>query len=159
MRNSSPLLMLRKNIGTFRLKKQVPKYLMTVGTPFGSFRLIQLPFELVVSQNIFQKQLDSALYGLSGVTGILDDTFVFGSTEEKHNKNLARFMEGTRPEGIVRVNKVKLQFKRSGLFLWKYLDSPRCTIRQQQSGSHTKHATPEDVKSLQSFLGLISYLT
>lgn len=52
-------------------------YLTTFGTPFGRFRFTRIPFGLIVSQ----KQLDSALEGLSGVTGIANDTFVFGSTE------------------------------------------------------------------------------
>ena len=38
-------------------------YLTTFGTPFGRFRFTRLPFGLIVSQ----KQLDSALEGLSGV--------------------------------------------------------------------------------------------
>ena len=56
---------------------ETSSYLTTFGTPFGRFRSTRLPFGLLVSQ----KQLDSALEDLSGVTGIADDTFVFGSTE------------------------------------------------------------------------------
>ena len=61
-------------------------YLTTFNTPFGSFRFTRLPFGLVVSQDVFQKYLDSALNVLKGVTGIADDTFVFGATENEHDK-------------------------------------------------------------------------
>ena len=50
-------------------------YLTTFGTLFGRFLFTRLPFGLIFSQDV-QKQLDSALEGLSGVTGIADDTFV-----------------------------------------------------------------------------------
>ena len=88
-------------------------YLTTFSTPFGRFRFARLPFGLVVSQDIFQKQLDSALEGLTGVNGIADDTFVFGSTEEEHDKNLANLMER------------EIQTRRNQL-LWTHLDPPRC---------------------------------
>ena len=68
-------------------------YLTTFGTPFGRFRFTRLPYGLIVSQDISQKQLDSALEGLSGATGIADDTFTIGSTEQEYGKNLASLME------------------------------------------------------------------
>ena len=61
-------------------------YLTTFSTPYGRYRFKRLPFGLVVSQDVFQKQLDTAFEGLNGVTGIADDTFVFGSSEEEHGQ-------------------------------------------------------------------------
>ena len=65
----------------------------TFGTPFGRFRFTRLPYGLIVSKDISQKQLDSALEGLSGATGIADDTFTIGSTEQEYGKNLASLTE------------------------------------------------------------------
>ena len=80
---------------------EASSYLTTFSTPFGRFRFLRLPFGLTVAQDVFQKQLDSALEGLSGVTGIADDTFVLGSTENEHDRNLANLMERARQKGIV----------------------------------------------------------
>lgn len=55
----------------------------------------QLPFALVVSQDVFQKQLDASFEGLTGITGIADDT---GSTEEEHDRNLVNLMQRAREE-------------------------------------------------------------
>ena len=85
---------------------EASSYLTTFSTPFGRFRFLRLPFGLTVAQDVFQKQLDSALEGLSGVT----DTFVFGPTENEHDRNLANLMERARQKGIV-FNKEKVQFK------------------------------------------------
>ena len=100
-------------------------YLTTFSTPFGIFCFTRLPFGLVVvSQDIFQKQLDSALEGLTGVTGIADDTFVLGSTEEEHDKNVVNLMERAWQEGIV-FNKEKLQFKREEISFFGHTLTPQ----------------------------------
>jgi len=52
-------------------------YLTAFNTLFGRYRFTRHSFGLVVSQDVFQELLDSALEGLKGVTNIADDTFVF----------------------------------------------------------------------------------
>lgn len=85
--------MLRKDIGTSHWMNPARTLLHYFGTPFGRFRFTRLPYGLIVSQDISQKQLDSALEGLSGATGIADDTFTIGSTEQEYGKNLASLTE------------------------------------------------------------------
>ena len=65
-------------------------YLTNFSPPFGWYHLKGLPLGLVVPQDVFQKQLDTAFKGLDGVTGIADDTFVYGSSEVRHDRNLNR---------------------------------------------------------------------
>ena len=76
----------------------------------GRFRFIRLPFGLVVSQDVFQKHLDSAQDGLKEVTGIADDTFVFGATEKEHDESMVNLVNRSREKGI-KFNKDKIQFK------------------------------------------------
>ena len=68
--------MLRKDIGTSLWMNPARTSLRLVPTLEGC----DSPGYLLAF-HVSQKQLDSALEGLSGVTGIADDTFVFGSTE------------------------------------------------------------------------------
>ena len=84
----------------------------TFNTPFRRFRFTRLPFGLAifVSQDVFQKHLNSVLDGLKGVTGIADDTFVFGATEKEHDENMVNLMNRSREKGI-KFNKDKIQFK------------------------------------------------
>ena len=58
-----------------------------------SLQTCPIHFVLVVSQDVFQKQLDTAFEGRDGVTGITDDTFVYGSSEVEHDRNLTKLME------------------------------------------------------------------
>lgn len=125
-------------------------YLTTFGTPFGRFRFTRLPYGLIVSQDISQKQLDSALEGLSGATGIADDTFTIGSTEQEYGKNLASLMECAWQKGIV-FSKEKLQFK--GKEVHFFGCTWRCEARQQEGSSHTKHATPKRCQEPTELLG------
>ena len=101
-----------------------------------------------------QKQLDLAFEGLRGVTGIVDDTYVYGSTEQENDKNLAGLMERARQKGIV-FNKDKLQFKAKKSTSLATLGPPE-GVKPDNSQSMQPQG---DVKSLQSFLGLVNYLT
>ena len=78
---------------------EASSYLTTFNTPFGRYRFTRLSFGLVVSQDVFQKHLDSSLEGLEGVTGIADDTFVYGATEEEHDANMVNLMITSRERG------------------------------------------------------------
>ena len=64
------------------------------------YRFARLPFGLIVSQNVFYKELDNALEVLQGVTGIADDNFVYGSTEKENDENLPQLQERARAERI-----------------------------------------------------------
>lgn len=74
--------------------------LTTFNNPFGRYRFTRLPFGLIVSRDVFQKELDNALEDLPGVTGTADDNFVYGSTDREHNENQLRLMERAREKGI-----------------------------------------------------------
>ena len=88
---------------------EASSYLTTFNTPFERYHFTQLPFDLIVLQDVFQKHLDSALEGLKGVTGIADDTFVYGATEEEHDANMVNLMIRSRERGI-KFNKDEVQF-------------------------------------------------
>jgi hypothetical protein len=124
---------------------------------FGRFRFARLPFGLVISKDVFQKQLDSALEGLSGVTGIADDTLIYGSTEEEYDWHLAKLMERAKEKGIV-FNQDKLQFKCQEVSFFDHTWSPQ-GVRpdNRHSVCNTRHS--DDVKNLQNFLGLANNLT
>ncbi|XP_048589536.1 uncharacterized protein K02A2.6-like [Nematostella vectensis] len=134
-------------------------YLTTFGTPFGRFKFTRLPFGLVVSQDIFQRQLGSALEGLNGVTGIADDIFVYGSTEEEHDRNLTDLMGRAQEKGIV-FNAEKLQFKCNEVSFFGHTWSPEGVRPDNKKVSAILDMeAPKDTKNLQSFLGLVNYLT
>ena len=133
-------------------------YLTTFNTPFGRFRFTRLPFGLLVSQDIFQKQLDTAFEGLDGITSKADDTFVYGSSPEEHDRNLIKLMERAQEKGVV-FNKDNLQFKCKEVRFFEHSWSSKGIKPDNKKVSTIMDMQPpKDVKNLRSFLGLVSYL-
>ena len=144
--------------GYWRVSLDKESYLTTFSTPFGRCCFKPLPFSLVLSQDVFQKQLDTALERLDGVTGIADDTFVYRSSEVEHDRNLTKLMERTQQKGVV-FNKDKVQFKCKEVSFFGHTWTPQGIKPDSKKVSAILDMKPpEDVKSLQSFLGLVNYL-
>ena len=145
-------------MGYWHVPLDEESYLTTFSTPFCRYCYKPLPFSLVVSQDVFQKQLDTAFEGLDGVTGITDDTFVYGSSEVEHDRNLTKLMERTQQKGVV-FNKDKVQFKCKEVSFFGHTWTPQGIKPDNKKVSAILDMKPpEDVKSLQSFLGLVNYL-
>lgn len=134
-------------------------FLTTFNTPFGRYRFNRLPFGLIVSQDVFQRNLDSALEGLEGVTGIADDTFVFASTEKEHDEIIISLLNRARERGI-RFNKDKLQLKCQEVSFFGHTWTPNGIKPDRKKVSAILDMKPPtNIKDLQSFLGLVNYLT
>ena len=144
--------------GYWRVPLDKESYLTTFSMPLGQYCFKRLPFGLVVSQDVFQKQLNTALEDLDGVTGIADDTFVYGSSEVEHDRNLTKLMERTQQNGVV-FNKDKVQFKCKEVGFFGHTWTPQgIKPDSKKLSAILDMKPPEDVKSLQSLLGLVNYL-
>ena len=71
---------------------QESSLLTTFNSPFGRYHLLQLPFGLVCSQDIFQKKMDQILEECQGCIGITDDITVHDHTKAEHNAHLQNLM-------------------------------------------------------------------
>ena len=93
------------------------------------------------------------------MTSIADDIFVYGSTEEEYDRNLTNLMKREQEKGIV-FNAEKLQFKCNEVSYFGHTWSPE-GIRPDNKKVSTilDMEAPKDTKNLQSFLGLVNYLT
>lgn len=133
--------------------------LTTFNTPFGRYHFTRLPFGLVVSQDIFQKQLDFSLQGLVRVTGIADDSIVYGATEEEHDLNMINLQEHAREQGIV-LNKDKIQLKCKEVSFYGHTWSSD-GVKPDTKKVLAIHdmERPRNTKDLQRFLGLVDFLT
>ena len=97
--------------------------LTTFSTPFGRYRWCRLPFGLSVSSEIFQKRVNQALEGLSGVLDIADDILVYGvgNNEQEatadHNRNLEALLRRCRERNIA-LDRDKLKLKQKEFRSW-----------------------------------------
>ena len=96
--------------------------LTTFITPFGWFCFNHLPFGITSGPEYFQKRISDILAGLEGVVNMIDDTLVYGRTQEEHDKRLAATLEKIRQAGVT-LNKEKCEFSRTQVkFLGQIVD-------------------------------------
>ena len=84
--------------------------LCTFSTPWGKYRWKKLPFGLTCSGDVFQEKMDTVFGKLDGLSGIADDTFVYGKSEEEHDQHILNVLDTAR-DNNVRFNPDKFQFK------------------------------------------------
>ena len=138
--------------------------LTTFSTPFGRYRWCRLPFGLPVSSEIFQKRVNQALEGLSGVLDIADDILVFrvGNNEQEatadHNRNLEALLRRCRERNIA-LNRDKLKLKRKEVpFMGHVLTSHGVKMDPEKAKAVQEMPKPEDVEGIQRINGFVNYL-
>lgn len=144
---------------SIRLDEESSK-LCTFQSPAGKHRFLRLPFGLSVSQDIFQCRMDKILGKVGeGVIGIADDVVVYGKTLEEHDHNLYKLLKVAAEEGLVfRDEKCCVRQQEIDFFglVWSkegmQPDPKKCD-------EINNRPPPTNVQELQSFLGLVQYLS
>lgn len=125
---------------------QESSLLTTFSTHFGRYRWRRLPFGLSVSSEIFQKRVNQALEGLSGVLDIADDILVYGVSNNEqeatadHNRNLEALLQRCRERNFA-LNRDKLRLRRKEVpFMGHVLTSNGVKIDPKKGESCARHA-------------------
>ena len=138
--------------------------LTTFNSPFGRYCFCRLPFGLSTSGDVFQAAMDKILDGLQGVVSIHDDITVYGEgntideATKDHDSNLRNLMERARKHNLVfNFGKTNILQKEISFFGNIYgRDGVRPDPAKVQAVMDIR--APTDIKQLQSFLGMITYL-
>ena len=72
---------------------QESSLLTTFNIPFRQYHFLCLPFDLVCSQDIFQKKMDQILEECQGCMRITDDITLHGCTKVEHDAHLWNLMQ------------------------------------------------------------------
>ena len=143
---------------------QESNLLTTFAKPFRRYRWCRLPFGLSVSSEIFQKRVNQALEGLSGVLNIADDILVYGvgNSEQEavadHNRNLQTLLKRCRERNIA-LNRDKLKLKQKEVsFMGHILTSHGVKMDPEKAKAIQEMPKPEDVEGIQRLNGFINYL-
>ena len=76
----------------------------------GKYRLLQLPFILSVSFDIFHERLDAVIKTMLGITGIADDVFAKGDKKISHDVAVLGIVKMVQSNNL-KFNPDKIQFK------------------------------------------------
>lgn len=132
--------------------------LCTFNTPFGRYRFLRLPFGIRSAPEIFHKMMKFIIEGLDGVDIYIDDFIVYGETKEQHDERLKQLLERLSKYNV-KINKNKSQFCVNKLtYLGHVLSAKGLEINKNKITAITSMEKPSDKKSLQRFLGMITYV-
>jgi hypothetical protein len=111
------------------------------------------------SQDIFQRKIDETFEGLQGVTSIIDDLLVFGSTRAEHDRNLKKVLDRAKAADL-RFNPDKLKI---GLTEVKYfghvISADGLKPDPEKISAIIEMKNPANRAKLETLLGMITYLT
>eukprot|EP00731_Ephydatia_muelleri_P024692 Em0016g963a len=140
-------------------------YLTTFWGPSGRFRWLRMPFGISSAPEEFQRRLQGALHGLSGVAVVADDVLVFGvgSTMEEarvnHDDSLLKLLQRAR-ECNLKLNREKLRLHMPEVLYIGHIISAN-GIRPDPAKVTAIQEMPEPagVSDVRRFLGMCNYLS
>ena len=137
---------------------QTASKLVTIATPFGFYEFLRLPFGIKTASAVFQRVIDHILKDLPWAKAYIDDIIFFAESPKEMTVRIHLLFEKLS-QFCVKVNLEKCVFAKPEIH---YLGHVISEIGLRPSPVRVKEILdalpPHDVKSLQSFLGLISYI-
>lgn len=133
-------------------------HLLTFNTPFGRYRFLRMPYGIHSASEICQAHIASIIEHIPGAENCQDDIIIWGSTLEELHKRTHLCLQAIRQSGL-KLRKQKCQFDMNSLtFLGHYISAEGIQPDNQKVSAITNFPTPTNVKELQRFLGMVTYL-
>ena len=133
-------------------------YYTTFNSPFGRYRFKRLPFGIISAQDLFQQKMDELFEGMEGVTPLIDDVIIHGTTREEHDNHLRAALEKAS-EAKLKLNPDKLSIGVSQVEYFGHLITDEGLKPDPEKVKAIKNMPPPtNKKELQTVLGMITYL-
>lgn len=129
----------------------------TFQTENGIKRFTRLTFGVNSAQEELQHALRETIKDIDGTMNLIDDIIVHGKTHDEHDAALLKLIKRCEEKGIT-LNLQKCIFSQQSLKFFGFVFSEKGMHPDPQKLDEIKQIPePEDVKALQSFLGLMNY--
>ena len=140
---------------------EASSYLMTFNTEVGRYRFVVMPFSIMVAGDMFQQKLDECFGHIKNLIVKADDIMVIGKQHNHKDHDLAfTTLLQTARKCNVKLNYDKLKFKCTEVnFYGKTYTTDGCKPAQNKITAIVKMPPPSSKKEVQSFIGMINYLT
>nr|XP_039255361.1 uncharacterized protein K02A2.6-like [Styela clava] len=159
MPNAKVFSVLDANHGFWQVKlsKESCK-LCTFNTPFGRYCFQRLPFGIKSAPEVFQQIMSHLLENLEGVEVIIDDLLIWGENVKQHDERLVKVLEIARKSNL-KLNRSKCRFRLNEVsYIGHLLTDKGLKPDPNKVKAVQDMPVPENVKDLQRFLGVITYL-
>ena len=132
--------------------------LMTFNPHLGRYRFLRVPFQLKMSQDIFQMRMDDIVAQCPSILAIHNDVFIYGKNDRDHDANIINLFNVAQKEGLV-FNSKKCAIKQESVTFFGRVFSAEGYSPDPEKIQGTSEMTPPQTKQeLQSFLGAVNYL-
>ena len=132
--------------------------LTTFITPFGRFCFHRLPFGITSAPEHFQRRMSEILEGLEGVVCMLDDTLIYGKTQEEHDHRLQVALQRLKAAGVT-LNQQKCLFSVSEItFLGQVISKHGIQPDPSKIEAINRMEAPTDVAGARRLLGTVNQL-
>ena len=120
-----------------------------------------MPSRATVASDIFQRKLDSIFLHLENDMIIADDIMVIGCQEDEQDHDIAftKLLE-TAKKNNIKLNFDKIQYKQKEVeFFGKTYTAQGLKPSDMKVKAITEMLKPTNLKDLQTFLGMVQYLS
>ncbi|KAK2710346.1 hypothetical protein QYM36_013861 [Artemia franciscana] len=133
--------------------------LTTFNTIYGRYRWRRYPFGLISAQDEFQRKMEEIFQGLKGLKILVDDLLIYGATREEHNRRLTEVLERARQKGV-KFNRSKCQIAvQSVCYFGHIISNAGIKPDPEKLRAINEMPTPKSKKELQTFLGMLNFLS
>ena len=132
--------------------------LLNFNTPFGRYRYLRMPYGIHSASEICQARIGSILANVEGAVNAQDDIIIWGNSLEQLEKRTRATLQAIRISGL-KLRKDKCQFNKNELtFLGHLISANGTSPDPRKIDAILNMPEPNNVKELQRFLGMITYL-
>lgn len=161
MPNAKYFSVLDASKGFYMIKLSKCSQLLTTfnAGQFGRYCYERLPFGLNSAPEVFSRCFSNLFLDIEGVEVYIDEIIVWGSTMLEHDKRLKQVLEKAKLSGL-KFNKEKCQFGiREVKYVGHILSSEGIKPDPEKVRAIISMKEPSNKKELQTFLGIITYVT
>ncbi|KAK7102680.1 hypothetical protein V1264_020867 [Littorina saxatilis] len=146
--------------GFFQIPLQEDSSLLTTFmTPFGRFAFQRVPMGISLGPECFQTKMKETLEGLEGCDAIMDDTIIFGRTEEEHDRRLDAVLKRIEERGL-KLNREKCKFKKTEVKYFGHIISEHGVRPDPEKvKAITDMQPPSSLTELRTVCGMFNYLS
>ena len=128
-------------------------------TPFGRYAFNRVPMGISLGPEAFQQKMKETLAGLDGCEAIMDDTIVYGKTEQEHDSRLKKVLARVRKSGL-KLNKAKCHFKQKQVkFFGHIISEDGIQPDKDKIKAIIDMPAPSSVTELRTICGMLNYLS
>ena len=133
--------------------------LTTFITPYGRYAYNRVPMGISLGPECFQTKMKEMLEELDGCDAIMDDTIIYGTTEEEHDERLDAVLKRIEEKGL-KLNKEKCHFKQKEVkFFGHVLNEEGIRPDPDKVKAIKDMPPPKSVSELRTTCGMFQYMS